>query len=338
MANPNMREIAAAAGFSKSTVSLALRNDPRLAASTRRKVQQVAAKLGYRRNAVVDHLMSQLRSAGTRKSRSRLGFVQASPEPRLAPGHPALQELEGARRRAWECGYELEEFWLGKPGAPPDRLVAALANRRIEGIILGAIDDPGQLLTRLGPALARRAVAAVGADATPYGLPSALPDHFQIGRTATRSAFAQGYHRPGLVLADELDRATDCRLSAGYLAAWNVQTEPPTPPFAFTPQAETKLLAWLRKHRPDVILTAHTEVRKWVEAHGWKVPGKLGLIHLERKPGRGAWAGMQPDRGLCGAYAADLVISQLLNHEVGPFAAARLVLARAPWIAGPTTR
>ena len=59
---PNMQQIADAAGVSKSAVSLALRNDPRIPESTRKRIQTVADKMGYRRNPVVDSLMTQLRS------------------------------------------------------------------------------------------------------------------------------------------------------------------------------------------------------------------------------------------------------------------------------------
>lgn len=60
---PNMAAVAAASGLSKSSVSLALRDDARLSASTRARVQRIAAALGYKRNPLVSSLMTQLRQA-----------------------------------------------------------------------------------------------------------------------------------------------------------------------------------------------------------------------------------------------------------------------------------
>lgn len=56
-----LREVAREAGLTKSAVSLALRHDPRIPPATRRRVAACARRLGYRRNAVVAHLMSELR-------------------------------------------------------------------------------------------------------------------------------------------------------------------------------------------------------------------------------------------------------------------------------------
>ena len=55
---PNMQQIGEAAGVSKSAVSLALRNDPRIPESTRQRIQTIAREMGYRRNPVVDSLLS----------------------------------------------------------------------------------------------------------------------------------------------------------------------------------------------------------------------------------------------------------------------------------------
>ena len=48
-----MAQIAALAGVSKNTVSLALRGSHRISAVTKKKIETAALKLGYRRNAAV---------------------------------------------------------------------------------------------------------------------------------------------------------------------------------------------------------------------------------------------------------------------------------------------
>jgi len=47
-ASPTIRDLAAASGYSRSTVSAALRNNPQIALKTRNKIQKLAQKMGYR--------------------------------------------------------------------------------------------------------------------------------------------------------------------------------------------------------------------------------------------------------------------------------------------------
>ena len=87
MATPiTMQDIANAAGVGKATVSLALRDDPRLREETRRRIQKIALEMGYRANAVVANLMAQLRASKTPKFQATLGLINASGENKAVKG------------------------------------------------------------------------------------------------------------------------------------------------------------------------------------------------------------------------------------------------------------
>src|SRR5688572_14522424 len=58
-----LRAVAEAAGVSLMTVSLALRNSPRVSSRTRTRIAQLADKLGYRPDPEISRLMSRLRPA-----------------------------------------------------------------------------------------------------------------------------------------------------------------------------------------------------------------------------------------------------------------------------------
>ena len=100
---PNMQQIADAVGFSKSAVSLALRNDPRLPVATRQRIQSIAEKMGYRRNPVVDSLMTQLRAGRQPRFLANLGLVNCSPLEDLNKNHTFRRLREGVFARAWIC-------------------------------------------------------------------------------------------------------------------------------------------------------------------------------------------------------------------------------------------
>jgi LacI family transcriptional regulator len=69
---PTGAEISAKAGVSKSTVSRALRNDPRISAKMREKIASIAEEMNYAPNAIAKHLATQ---------RSRIiGFIGTEAE------------------------------------------------------------------------------------------------------------------------------------------------------------------------------------------------------------------------------------------------------------------
>ena len=80
-ASPTMHQIAERAGVGKATVSLALRDDPRLRPETRQRIQRLAAEMGYRTNPTVANLMAQLRASRSSKYQAAIGLLNASPDP-----------------------------------------------------------------------------------------------------------------------------------------------------------------------------------------------------------------------------------------------------------------
>ena len=72
---PIMEDVARAVGYSRATVSLALRGDASIPEKTRQRIAKVAEKLGYRTNPLVSALMSlqrQRRYAGRTEHAERL--------------------------------------------------------------------------------------------------------------------------------------------------------------------------------------------------------------------------------------------------------------------------
>src|SRR5471030_853903 len=98
---PTMQEIAERAGVGKATVSLALRNDPRLRPETRRRIQKLAAKMGYKTNATVANLMAQLRASRTPKYQATLGVLNVSSDSKTLGGLATFRDwMNGSTSRA----------------------------------------------------------------------------------------------------------------------------------------------------------------------------------------------------------------------------------------------
>ena len=135
-----VQAVAVAAGVSRATVSLALRNDRSIAATTRSRIYAVAEQLGYKTNPLVSALMSSIHARRLSQKHTVLAYVTTDPQ--FAPWRTWRMFIEmhdGAKARAEELGYRLEEFPLRTPGMTPKRYVQMLQTRGILGLLIAPL-------------------------------------------------------------------------------------------------------------------------------------------------------------------------------------------------------
>lgn len=119
---PTIRDVAARAGVSKTLVSLALQNAPRVAPATRQVILEAAEELGYRRNAAA-------RALGAHRTRTVGVFVLDLHNPITADVLDAVQAE--ARRRDYRT-----IVVVGSDDAAAERAeLEKLLEFRVEGII-----------------------------------------------------------------------------------------------------------------------------------------------------------------------------------------------------------
>ena len=96
-----MQDVARAAGVHQTTVSLALRNDPRLPAATRERIQAHAKKLGYRPDPMLAALNFYRASRHAVKAPPTMAFLFNHADLRERSQYfPPQMFLEGARAQA----------------------------------------------------------------------------------------------------------------------------------------------------------------------------------------------------------------------------------------------
>src|SRR5580658_8310055 len=127
---PTIRTLAKMAGVSNATVSLALRNHPRIRPEVRERIQQIAVKAGYKTDALVANLLAQLRTKKTHTYQSTLGLLSAWENPALHEATQTFLEwIAGCEERAASLGYGLDKFSLVDPPVTSERLVKILHAR-----------------------------------------------------------------------------------------------------------------------------------------------------------------------------------------------------------------
>ena len=102
-------QIAARAGVSRTTVSFALRNNPKIPKKTADLVRAIAQQLGYRPNPRVAAVMAHIRRARAVPAGERIAFVWVHTSRAESARDLFLQRVFlGAKARAEALGYSLE--------------------------------------------------------------------------------------------------------------------------------------------------------------------------------------------------------------------------------------
>ena len=114
----------------------ALRNSPGVSSQTRKRILKISQKLGYVPDARIHSWMAQVREA-KEKDLLPITWLNTIPTTPSWNQHKFLSPyLEGAKERAKQLGYKIEEFWTHQPGMKMSTISRILYQRGIEGVIL----------------------------------------------------------------------------------------------------------------------------------------------------------------------------------------------------------
>ena len=338
MSTPNMSEIAKAAGVGKATVSLALRNDPRLRAETRKRIQDVAASMGYQSNAIVSHLMAQLRVSRNPRYQSTIAILNANTSCSMLETNPTFRSMiKGLKTRCLELGYGIDEFWLHDSHTTPKRLRQILQARNIRGVIIAAVFDHHELPAEFDSLWDELACVVLGIRPDRPAFHFACNDQFSTAMHTAMELRALGYQNPGLVIAPVIEDNVDRRFTAGFRTGW-IPDASNIPLFNYAPKEETAFREWMKKHTPDVVVCTHPEIRDWLARMKLSCPKDIGVVHLDLSPDLEGWSGMNQKNDLVGALAVDIVIGQLHRNEIGIPKAPICMMTESEWISGGTVR
>lgn len=134
-----MRDIAKELEISTSTVSLALRNDPRISYNRRMMIEKTAEKMGYQADPTLSALVSYRYPKNTKVPTHTIAVVVDHPDSEFyQKSEINNQRLEGAKKRSHKLGYKLELFWLKRDYKHSESLNNVLKARGIKGLILNS--------------------------------------------------------------------------------------------------------------------------------------------------------------------------------------------------------
>ncbi|HEY0944724.1 MAG TPA: LacI family DNA-binding transcriptional regulator [Opitutaceae bacterium] len=328
--------IAQAARVSVSTVSYALRNHPKIPPETALRIQQLAAELGYKAHPSVAALMAHIRSARQPSSAEKIAFVWIEVAPTEANIPFNQQIIAGARARAVQLGYEMEEFWLAEPGMTSRRLGEILRTRGITGIVFSACDrKTGVQLEMDWPA---HAMAIIGNARWNPELHRAGHYHYMGMQRVLHELELRGYRRPAVLLERVVNERAHRAWEAAFLVHHPLRSQAKTllKPFSILDPKEVK--PWCERVRPDAIIVTKPLFVEPLRAAIGAASSEIGYAVLDLLGGHGHLSGIDPVHSMVAANAVDLVVSQLFHNERGVPSEPKKLLFEGRWIEGRTLR
>jgi DNA-binding LacI/PurR family transcriptional regulator len=334
---PTIRSLAQDLHLSRTTVSEALRDHPRVNPETRALVQRHARAAGYRFNPLASSVLSEVRRMSLSSFRGVLATIGLE-EPARVPFLGAYWHdlRQGAASRAEELGFKIEHFVVGQQGTTVHRLDTILRSRGIRGVLImptwGNPDFSQLSWTHYTGVYADYLIDQPG-------LHSVCPDHPRAMSMAMRHVHAAGYRRPGLVLLLQESHRLEHRWLGSFLA--HVECHPEVTALPPLLQAEMSIKAfksWFRKHRPDVVIGHRAEMIEWMEECGARVPETHGFCCLNTGLNVRPCAGIDQQPRQVGARAIETTIYQMHHNAYGIPALPCNTTVPSLWVEGPTMK
>jgi DNA-binding LacI/PurR family transcriptional regulator len=336
--SPTVRDLARLAGVSHVTVSLALRNDPRISTPTRNLVRAVAKRANYRPDPHVAELMGRLRSGRRGAGTVTIAFVDFVHAHYGVKGSPTARRFfSGSEARAAELGYKLERFLVGASELRMDRVAGILKARNISGVLLAPATRAGEKITL---DWVRLAAVEFGRSLAQPILHRVCNHQAHTMRLVLETLAARGYRRCGIYLTESICARVDQTWPAAYFHHAHLRNpgEVPLPPLLRPAWNEAEFVAWFRQYRPDAVVTIHPPVLEWLRATGARIPNQVGFALLDWSREMGEIAGVDQNSENVGAAALELVAAQLTQHEFGVPPSPKTILIEGAWRNGATVR
>ncbi len=329
--NATLEDVAKKAGVHRTTVSLSLRDHPRIPAETRERIKSIANRLGYRINPLVSALM-QSRRSGKPVKHATLAYVTNYPTRYgwRPEHHDRPNFFPGAAERAQDFGYKLEHFWLSEPGMTPRRFCDMLSARSINGLIVGRL-PPGQ--NSLALEWNRFSCVALGMTLRSPILHHVTENHFDTVWQTMDRCRERGYKRIGFLFSDGNDSP---RVGDRWLGAFlRQQMQDPVgnrvPVCPEMPASEASFRSWFQQYRPDALLVNNARLLlDWLGRMGVRVPEDVGVVALENRRDLEC-TGVYYDPAKVGGLAVEMLVGLMHRNETGVPSVPHEVMLTGEW-------
>ncbi len=314
-----LRDIANSSGFSRMTVSLSLRNDPRISGKTRARIKKVAQTLGYVRNPYLAALGQQIRSSKQSELNAKIAYLSFF----NPPGSPCATDQDSKWLEDYYIGAEAQAnllgFGLERLNPWQFKMTAERLNETLKGLgVIGLIIHPSY-----------SQIYNWNLDWDQFSVCVNGPANFKLPFHSTECGRQEGmmllleqvqtlgYKRIGLVLQESQDayhsHVQRCAISDFQIHLPKYQRIPHLIEKVVTKES---FYVWLDTFQPELIVAGFDEIYSWMEEKGCSIPAEIGLVRPEITGNRDL-SGIIFNRWAVGASAVDLIAGQINRNERG---------------------
>ncbi len=334
-----MRDIAAKAKVSVMTVSLALRESPRVSSSTRQRILTLATKMGYQPDPALQALVAYRHRRAGSSFLGTIAYLNNFEMPSIVQTIPLHRNLFcGAHQRGKELGFKVEEFWLKEPGLNPERISNILSARGIQGLLIGPQPTAH---TTMNLDWKHFASVQLGFSLRSPRFHTVITDQFQASARIMHELCTLGYRRIGLVIQGEQDMRSENRYSGAYLALQRrlPKALPRIPILAAKDIDEATFCAWFARHKPDALMGSTTAPIAFLNKMKMRIPKDIGyaLSYAYLQNGL-QFAHSEGRQEVAGALAVEYLSGMLLRNELGVPVMPVSLLVSPGWEMGETVR
>jgi len=327
-----LKDIAMAAGVTSATVSLALRNHPRISAERCKEIQSLAKKLGYQVDAKLGELMSHLRKGKPAVLSDTIALLTGYDTPDQWRQMSSIRNfVKGAKAQANALGYRLEPIWAGDPELSPRRLEQILLARGIRGVLVLRLPDgyPAEEIdwSHFCP------VRQIDAVELPK-MRMARGNQFEHARRVATQMVDRGYQRCALLMQASHSSLIKRDWRFGF---WSVMAETRTKhrileiQHTRSDRSSNSLADW----RPDAIAASVTHLaRAWLSQH--PDAGHCGYVSLNIENRDRKTSGILTRHDLVGSQAISMIVGQINRNQPGLSEMPQQVLFEGEWQEGTT--
>lgn len=333
-----LKDIAVKANVSVMTVSFALRGKKEVAESTRVKIVKMAEEMGYKPDPVLQSLIAYRTNSQDHAFQGCVGFLNCLPSPIQKSGKKyAMEYFFGAKRKAEQMGYTLNEFWLQEPGMKLRRLVEIIKTRGVLGLLIAPLPEPNFPLELPWEDFS---LVAYGHSLSQPRLHQVAANQFNSVMTCMEEMVKLGYQRIGLVLRKREAYFVVKRWTAAYLLGQQIHMKPENRlPILVMENFEGAILnEWLRNQKPDVLIGTGMIYRYLVE-EGWNIPQEMGFVepYTYYSQENSICTRIDEQSQIIGERGMELLGSLIKNGEKGLPSSPISLLIDPVWVPGKTT-
>jgi LacI family transcriptional regulator len=332
-------DVAKALGLTQATISMALRDDPRITPARRSQIQAAAFEMGYRPNPTAVNLAHFKRTSSSKPVEAVLAWLNFYSDPKALRSLGEFERYwQGATATAEKFGYRLDEFACAN--MPVKRIEDVLLARGINGILL---PPHGNVLNEWRERWGdfhwdRFSIVRFGRSIDNPATHVVTADHVANMMLAFQETLRLGYGRIGFV-AEPASKKWYL-FEAGFLMAQQrVAPRQRLPIFRVSENdaqaTRAQFTRWLKKEKPDAVISTVPTAMPMIKSAGYRVPQDIGIATMSVLDGN-ADTGIYQNSEEIGRAAVLLLISMIHDNDCGVPELHREILVPGKWVDGST--